>query len=138
MNKTVPDNASLKSIINQRYFVLMQYAKAMWGKGRIELDNLRKSNKTLSTKSRRQLWFILWKDEKTLSESERKDLQNILNLSSFLRITVDSYHNLQQLWADSSLSQEELVHRLQTWCMKAKTSGIVPLENFSKYLAKFA
>ena len=138
INKTTPDSASLKSIINQRYFVLMQYVKIMWDKGRIELDNMRKTNMTLRMRSRKELWSLLWKDQKALKESERKDLQDILKLSTFLHTAVDSYHSLQQLWTDSSVSQEELVHRLQSWCSRAKGSGIAPLESFSKYIAKFA
>jgi stearoyl-CoA desaturase (delta-9 desaturase) len=43
---------------------------------------------------------------------------------------------LRQLWESTSLSREQLVQRLQTWCQEAENSGIASLREFSLQLRK--
>ena len=41
---------------------------------------------------------------------------------------------LSSLWERSTESSEQLLKRLQDWCRRAETSGIIPLQEFSKRL----
>jgi len=137
-SKTIPDLASLQAIVTHRYLVLHEYAKKMWITGKSELKILRSSHAEFSAKPAKQWWRLLWKDAAVLSDSERTEIQKLLNASSCLHTLYDFHRALQALWARSHLSQEESVVYLQTWCVNAQGSGIAPLENFSRYLTRFS
>ena len=67
---------------------------------------------------------------KRLGAGER-DAQVVQTLYSMGR-------ELMTLWERSSLSGEQLAHRLQDWCRRAEASGIQPLVEFSRRLRCYA
>lgn len=136
-SKSVPDFSSLRAITTHRYTVLIKYANLMWILGQKELRAC-DQNCALAPKSARQWWNLLRKDVSLLTEEEHRDVQQLLNSSSYLAMLYDFYRNLQGLWARSNASEEELVTSLQAWCNRAQASGIPELVDFSRYLTRFA
>ena len=45
---------------------------------------------------------------------------------------------LAGMWARSTASKEQLVHRLEDWCQRAEASGIAALKEFSLRLRCYA
>mgnify|MGYP002720538222 CR=1 FL=1 len=41
---------------------------------------------------------------------------------------------LRQLWLNTNVSREQLIHDLQAWCHRAEESGIAALREFSMKL----
>ena len=136
-SKTRPDLASLQSITTHRYVVLIEYVRMMRTLGQKELRDILES-KNFSSKTTKQWWALLRKNSESLTEIEAKEVQQLLHASSLLRTLYDFYQSLQKIWERSSASAEDLVKELQIWCERAQATGITPLADFSKYLARFA
>ncbi|MES2208003.1 MAG: fatty acid desaturase [Pseudomonadota bacterium] len=137
LSKTMPDLASLQSITTHRYVVLIEYVRMMRTLGQKELRDILES-KNFSSKTTKQWWALLRKNSESLTETEAKEVQQLLQASSLLRTLYDFYQSLQKIWERSSASAEDLVKELQMWCERAQASGITQLADFSKYLARFA
>jgi len=105
--------------------------------GQKELRDILES-KNFSSKTTKQWWALLRKNSESLTEIEAKEVQQLLHASSLLRTLYDFYQSLQKIWERSSASAEDLVKELQIWCERAQATGITPLADFSKYLARFA
>jgi stearoyl-CoA desaturase (delta-9 desaturase) len=45
---------------------------------------------------------------------------------------------LASVWERSTLTNEQLVRRLEDWCQRAESSGIAPLAQFSLRLRRYA
>ena len=73
-----------------------------------------------------------------LSEAERTRLVDALKNSRALATVVAMSHELAALWERSSASKEQLLRQLQDWCHRAESSGIVPLQDFSRRLRCYA
>jgi len=76
---------------------------------------------------------VLARYAKTVKQvsARQRDAHAVETLTSMRR-------ELMVLWERSSLSTEQLVHRLQDWCRRAEASGIRPLIEFSKRLRCYA
>ena len=61
-----------------------------------------------------------------------------MNRSKELSTIYAMRQELNALWERSTESSEQLLARLQDWCHRAETSGIVPLEQFSLQLKRYA
>ena len=81
-------------------------------------------------------WLHL--DEKTLPETERHRIAEILKKSSALHTVYSMRAELRAVWERSSASREQLVRQLQDWCHRAEASGIRPLVEFSQRLRSYA
>jgi len=75
-----------------------------------------------------------------LSEAERVRLADGLKNSRAraLATVVAMSHELTALWERSSASKEQLLRQLQDWCHRAESSGIAPLQDFSRRLRCYA
>ncbi|MES2206840.1 MAG: fatty acid desaturase [Pseudomonadota bacterium] len=137
-SKTVPDHSSLEAITLHRYAVLIEYGKMMWKLGRSEIKKVQRTHTELTNRSGRQWWKLLRKDKSSLSVIERDELQQLLQTSVLLHTLYEFYEGLQDLWGRSESSSEDLTMQLQAWCVRAQSSGIVALADFSRYLTRFA
>ena len=94
--------------------------------GHIDLPSLRRVKRWLAS------------EEHVLSESERARLAQALDNSKVLQQIYHMRQELAALWGRSTESSEQLLARLQDWCLRAETSGIAPLEQFSMKLRRYA
>jgi stearoyl-CoA desaturase (Delta-9 desaturase) len=131
------DSATLQAVITHRYDVLAKYAKSLKRTYAEELGKLRRfaphDAHVLQSLKR---W--LHRDEKSLCETERADLNKGLSKSRALHTVYSMRSELASLWERSSASREQLVRQLQDWCHRAEASGIRHLEEFSRRLRCYA
>jgi len=74
----------------------------------------------------------------TLREHEHALLVRAMENSRALSTIYAMRQELNVLWERSTESTEQLLARLQDWCQRAESSGIVPLEQFSLQLKRYA
>ncbi len=131
------DLATLQAVITHRYNVLATYAKSLKRTYAEELGKLRRfaphDAHVLQSLKR---W--LHRDERSLLETERADLNKGLSKSRALHTVYSMRSELVSLWERSSASREQLVRQLQDWCHRAEASGIQHLEEFSRRLRCYA
>ena len=70
--------------------------------------------------------------------SERAERASIIQHSNVLTTVYTMRDELASVWARSTASKEQLVHKLEDWCKRAENSGITPLKEFSLRLRCYA
>jgi stearoyl-CoA desaturase (delta-9 desaturase) len=135
--KPAVDSETLQAVITHRYDVLAKYAKSLKRTYAEELGKLRRlaPHDAHVLKSLKR-W--LHRDEKSLCETERANLNQGLAKSRALHTVYSMRAELASLWERSSASREQLVRQLQDWCHRAEASGIRPLVEFSRRLRCYA
>ena len=135
--RPTPDLQTLQAVITHRYDVLAKYAVSLRATYAGELGALRR----LAPADARLLQCVkhcLYQDDKTLPEPERMKLAAVLPKSRALQTVHSMGRELMALWERSTASKEQLLHRLQDWCLRAEASGIRPLVRFSQQLRCYA
>jgi stearoyl-CoA desaturase (delta-9 desaturase) len=131
--RLIPNLQMLQAVIRHRYDVMAQYAKSLKRTYAEEVRKLREVSPA-DARTLQSLEPWLQRDEKTLPETERMKLVEMLAKSHALQTVYSMRRNLMALWERSTASNEQLVRRLQDWCQRAETSGIAPLVGFSQRL----
>ncbi len=128
---------TLRSVIFHRYEVLARFTQSIKTTFNEEINTLVTSN---SCKICDWGQFKNWLhgDLNQLEENERITFQNLLNNSAILKTLYVMRQDLSNVWRQSTLTKEQLLEELETWCKKADQSGIVPLTNFSKLLRGYS
>jgi stearoyl-CoA desaturase (delta-9 desaturase) len=134
--KPAADFDTLHAVIANRYDVLSRYAKSIKQTYRAELERLAHWSPTDAAALKSLKQALLRVQE--LSEHERARLAEALKNSRALATLVAMRHELAALWERSSASKEQLLRQLQDWCRRAETSGIAPLQDFSRRLRRYA
>ena len=137
------DLETLQSVITHRYAVLTRYARSLKAAFAVEVAALRERVQRgeiaadyLPSVRRLRHWFQ--SDARKLAESERARLALALESSKALHTIYAMRQELAGLWERSNDSREQLLARLQDWCHRAESSGIIPLRNFSRELRTFS
>jgi len=135
--KRAVDLETLQAVITHRYDVLAKYAKSLKHTYVEELGKLRRfaPHDAHVLKSLKR-WLHL--DEKALCHTDRAKLAEVLAKSRALQTVYSMRAELAGLWERSTASREQLVRQLQDWCHRAESSGIRPLEEFSRRLRCYA
>jgi len=134
--KPAADFDTLHAVIANRYDVLSRYAKSIKQTYHAELERLAHWSPKDAAALRSLKRALLRVQE--LSDHERSRLAEALKNSRALATLVAMRHELAALWERSSASKEQLLRQLQDWCRRAETSGIVPLQDFSRRLRCYA
>jgi len=134
--KAAADLDTLHAVIANRYDVLSRYAKSIKKTYREEVQRLAhwSPGEAEALKSLKRV--VLRVQE--LSEAERVRLTDALRNSRALATLVAMRHELMAIWERSSASKEQLLRQLQDWCHRAESSGIAPLQDFSRRLRCYA
>ena len=134
--KAAADLDTLHAVITNRYDVLSRYAKSVKKTYHEEVERLRhwSPGDAQALKSLKRALLRV----QELSEAERTRLVDALKNSRALATVVAMSHELAALWEPSSASKEQLLRQLQDWCHRAESSGIVPLQDFSRRLRCYA
>jgi len=134
--KPAADFDTLHAVIANRYDVLSRYAKSIKLTYHAELERLAhwSPKEAAALKSLKRALLRV----QELSEHERVRLAEALKNSRALATLVAMRHELAAIWERSSASKEQLLRQLQDWCRRAETSGIVPLQDFSRRLRCYA
>ena len=73
-----------------------------------------------------------------LPASEQANISEARSKSKVLDTVCSMRQELASLWQRSNVSAEQLVRQLEDWCARAETSGITPLQEFSRRLRCYA
>jgi stearoyl-CoA desaturase (delta-9 desaturase) len=135
--KQVIGDETLQAVIKNRYDVLARYTASIRRTYAAELEKLRQASPADAVVLQNvKRW--LYRDEMTLREREREEVEKILaTKTSSLWTVYTMRRELARLWARSTLSRDELVRRLQEWVQRAEASGIAPLVEFSRSLRSY-
>ncbi len=128
------DQDTVHAVITHRYDVLARYARSLKQTCAEEIRRL-KARAVRVDRSMVKRW--LHSDEQKLSAPERESLQEVLSKSKVLDTVYSMRRELTALWQRSSATKEQLVHELEDWCHRAEASGIVALQDFSRYLRRY-
>ena len=133
--KTQCDTDTLQAVITHRYDVITRYARSLRETCATEIQALRARAVSVDG-SRMKRWLHI--DSQALPEAERAERAQVITHSNVLSTIYTMRDELAGVWQRSTLSKEQLVHKLEDWCHRAETSGIVPLQEFSKRLRSYA
>ncbi|MGH8736041.1 MAG: DesA family fatty acid desaturase [Burkholderiales bacterium] len=134
--KPSADFETLHAVIANRYDVLSRYAKSIKKTYHEEVQRLAHWSPG-DAEALKSLKRALLRVQE-LSEAERARLADALRNSRALATVVAMRHELTALWERSNASKEQLLRQLQDWCHRADSSGIVPLQDFSRRLRCYA
>ncbi|MFZ1907491.1 MAG: fatty acid desaturase [Burkholderiales bacterium] len=134
--KPAADFDTLHAVIANRYDVLSRYAKSIKKTYHEEVQRLAHWSPG-DAEALKSLKRVLLRVQE-LSEAERVRLTDALRNSRALATVVAMRHELTALWERSSASKEQLLRQLQDWCHRAESSGIAPLQDFSRRLRCYA
>ena len=136
------DLETLQSVITHRYAVLTRYARSLRQAFASEVASLRaraqRGELVAEIPSLRRLRRWFQSDVRRLSERERARLAQALENSKALQTLYAMRQELAALWERSNESREQLLTRLQDWCLRAEASDIIPLRDFSRELRSHA
>src|SRR5437762_4419478 len=140
--KAAPDVDTLQAVIANRYAVATAYARTLKATCATELARLRERagrSDFADVPSMRRLKRWLSGDTlNALREHEHALLARAMEKSRALSTIYAMRQELNALWERSTESSEQLLARLQDWCQRAESSGIVPLAQFSLQLKRYA
>jgi stearoyl-CoA desaturase (delta-9 desaturase) len=127
-SKSVCDLDTLQAIITHRYEVLMKYNRTVTcayaeDRGRIQPHVPQHAVPEL----RLPHWRMSWLQCKIVLRGEGR-------LSARLDTLYSMGYELSALWESRAATREELLQQLQSWCQRAETSAIVPLQRFAREL----
>jgi stearoyl-CoA desaturase (delta-9 desaturase) len=133
--KTICDIDTLQAVITHRYDVVTRYARTLRETCAAEMQALKARAVSIDNKRLRR-WLNI--DAAALPETERAERASVIQHSSVLTTVYTMRDELAGMWARSTASKEQLVHKLEDWCKRAEASGIAPLKEFSLRLRCYA
>jgi stearoyl-CoA desaturase (delta-9 desaturase) len=135
--KSAVDFETLQAVITHRYDVLAKYAKSLKKTYAEEVQKLRRrAPQDAHMLESLKRWLHL--DESKLHETQRAQIEQVLEKHHQLKTVYAMRAELVALWERSSASKDQLVRQLQDWCHRAEASGIRPLVEFSQRLRRYA
>ena len=129
------DAGTLQAVITHRYDVITRYTRTLRDTCVTEINALKARAVSVDNK-RLARWLSI--DAAALPEPERVERAQIIKESSVLNTIYTMRDELAGVWARSTASTEQLVHKLEDWCHRAENSGIAPLKEFSLRLRCYA
>ena len=136
--KTRCDFDTLHAVITHRYDVVTRYARSLRETCAAEMQSLksRAANLNHVDSARLRRWLNI--DATALPEKELAERAQVISHSKVLSTVYTMRDELAAVWQRSTASKEQLLGKLEDWCHRAETSGIGPLQEFSKRLRYYA
>ena len=125
LDKAACDLDTLHAIVTHRYEVLMNYDRAVKRAHVEDLGNLiPQADQNAQFGLRLPNWKMSWlRYQRALHREGR--------LSARLNTLYSMGEELNALWETRTATREELLQKLQSWCHRAETSAIAPLQRFA-------
>lgn len=131
---------TLQGVITHRYEILARYADVIRHTAADEIARLStkssEDHKKLSLLKRCGDW--IGRGDEVLDDTQRAQLQTVLNDEGKLSTVVQMQVELARLWESSSASSDQLLADLRAWVQRAQQSGIDSLEQFALRLRRYA
>ena len=135
--KPMVDADTLHAVITHRYDVLARFGRRLKTTWMEELAKLKAKRPTGLDAAALRRWLHDGGGV-PLRADERAHLNDCLSRSKVLATVYSMREELSQLWQRSAATKEQLVKQLDDWCHRAESSGIAPLQEFSRELRCYA
>lgn len=116
---------------------MSQYAKSLKSAWHVELVQLKQQSQ-LKASFLRSSKKLLQREPGKLEAPHQQQLSELFAHSKALQTMHEMRVELSAIWGCSNASREQLLQQLQDWCVKAETSGINALQDFSRRLRIYA
>jgi stearoyl-CoA desaturase (delta-9 desaturase) len=135
--KMEADFDTLQSVIANRYDVMSKYAKSIKRAWKEELTQLREKAELEACflKSSRKL---MQREPGKLEGPQQQQLSELFQHSKALETMHHMRVELGVIWERSHFTRDQLLHKLQDWCVRAEASGIKSLQEFSFRLRSYS
>ena len=130
--RPVADEKTLEALIANRYEIMAGYAKELRAAARVEIEAMKARSADASAIKAAKRW--MHRDVDKVPASAAPELAKARAASPMLDKMVVMREELRQLWLNTSLSRDQLIAALQSWCQRAEESGIAALREFSMKL----
>ncbi len=132
--KTQIDMETLKAIILNRFQVMSRFSKEV-------LLPVFKQEKEKDQGQDTTMWDrikgLLIRETSLLDASAKQKLAGFLANHQTIQQVYQFKEQLQNLWAQTSLKENDLLEALQKWCQEAESTGIASMKEFAAYLRSF-
>ena len=136
-DKAVADFDTLHSVITNRYDVMAKYAKSVKRAFSDEVEHL-KHKAELESRFLKSSRKLLQREPAKLAAPQQQQLVELFQHSKALETMHHMRVELGAIWERSHSTRDQLLHQLQDWCVRAETSGIKSLQEFSLRLRSYA
>ena len=130
--RPVADEKTLEALIANRYEIMAGYAKELRSTARVEIEAMKARSADAAVIKAAKRW--MHRDVDKVPASAAPELAKARAASPMLDKMVVMREELRQLWLNTSLSRDQLIAALQSWCQRAEESGIAALREFSMKL----
>ena len=127
--KPVADEQTLQALIANRYELMADYARQVRAACSAEIQALKQRQADFSAMRLARRW--LPRDSEKVPASVQPQLAATRAAYPVLDSMIAMREELRQLWANQSLSREQMLQQLQAWCQRAEASGIAALRDFA-------
>src|SRR5688572_358104 len=129
--KTAIDSDTLTAILTNRFYVMARYSKdVILPVLKEERHRAGEAGRSLLRKARKLL-------TRETSLVDQTHLASVLQNYNSLGVVYQFRLKLQNIWAQSTATQKELVEALQDWCKQAEATGIEVLRDFVQHLKAY-
>jgi stearoyl-CoA desaturase (delta-9 desaturase) len=135
--KLEADFDTLQSVIANRYDVMSKYAKSMKHAWKEEVEHL-KDKAQLESRFLKSARKLMQREPNKLAEPQQQQLSELFQHSKALETMHSMRVELGVIWERSHFTRDQLLHKLQDWCVRAEASGIKSLQEFSFRLRSYA
>ena len=135
--KLEADFDTLQSVIANRYDVMSTYAKSIKHAWKEELEHL-KDKAELETRFLKSSRKLMQREPGKLAGPQQQQLSELFQHSKALETMHHMRVELGVIWERSHFTRDQLLHKLQDWCVRAEASGIKSLEEFSFRLRTYS
>ena len=135
--KLEADFDTLQSVIANRYDVMAKYAKSIKSAWKEELEHL-KDKAELEKRFLKSSRKLMQREPGKLADAHHAQLSELFQHSKALETMHHMRVELGAIWERSHFTREQLLHKLQDWCVRAEASGIKSLQEFSLRLRSYA
>ncbi|MET3130448.1 stearoyl-CoA desaturase (delta-9 desaturase) [Oxalobacteraceae bacterium GrIS 1.11] len=135
--KLEADFDTLQSVIANRYDVMSKYAKSIKHAWKEELAQL-KGKAELEARFLKSSRKLMQREPGKLEGSQQQQLIELFQHSKALQTMHEMRVELGMIWERSHFTRDQLLHKLQDWCVRAEASGIKSLQEFSFRLRSYS
>ena len=135
--KLEADFDTLQSVIANRYDVMAKYAKSIKSAWKEELEHL-KDQAELEKRFLKSSRKLMQREPGKLADAHHEQLSELFQHSKSLETMHHMRVELGAIWERSHFTREQLLQKLQDWCVRAEASGIKSLQEFSLRLRSYA
>ena len=135
--KLEADFDTLQSVIANRYDVMAKYAKSIKSAWKEELEHLT-DKAELEKRFLKSSRKLMQREPGKLADAHHEQLSELFQHSKSLETMHHMRVELGAIWERSHFTREQLLQKLQDWCVRAEASGIKSLQEFSLRLRSYA